>query len=385
MRFIKNLLGQIELTRLPRDQRRIVFYSEGRNYWVHLEGILTELLKRVEVPICYLSSSPDDPGLGLEHPALRSFLTDEGWVRNWFFENVDADLVVMTMPDLGNHQIKRSRHPVHYVYVHHSLVSHHMAYRPGAFDCFDTIFCAGPHHVAEMEALKQAAGLGPVNLVEHGYGRLDAILAERGAQERRERDGGHVLIAPSWGTQGVIETIGDKLVEVLLGAGNQVTLRPHPQTVRLRPDCVKQIEEKFSGHPGFVLETDVSTTRSLFESDVMISDWSGAAFDYALGQERPVVFMDVEPKINNPGYREIDLEPFERASRNEVGVVCSPTDLEAIPGKIAHLLAELDHWAERIRSYREQSVFNVGSSAVAGARWLATALEKGSVHAGTHA
>jgi YidC/Oxa1 family membrane protein insertase len=377
MRFIKHLLNQVDFGRLPRDQRRIIFYSEGRNYWVHLEGILTELLKRVEVPICYISSSPDDPGLQLEHPALRSYLTDAGWVRNWFFENIDADIIVMTMPDLENHQIKRSKHPVHYVYVHHSLVSSHMAYRPGAFDHFDTVFCAGPHHAAEMKALKQLHGRGPTNLVEHGYGRLDAILAERRAPERRERDSKHILIAPSWGPHGAIETVGDKLVAVLLDSGNQVTLRPHPQTVRLSPGCVKQIGEKYSGHPSFTLETDVSGTRSLFDSDIMISDWSGAAFDYAFGLERPVVFIDVEPKVNNPAYGEINLDPFERAGRNEVGVVCSPSELEDLPDRITPVLAETERWTERIRSYRERSVYNVRSSAIAGAQWLEAALKNG--------
>ena len=62
---------------------------------------------------------------------------------------MDVDVVVMTMPDLNQFQIKRSRFSVHYVHVQHSLVSLHMIYRKGAFDHFDTVFCSY-HHIAEI-------------------------------------------------------------------------------------------------------------------------------------------------------------------------------------------------------------------------------------------
>ena len=69
-----------------------------------------------------------------------SFKIDDGWVRNWFFENIETDVMVMTMPDINQYQVKRSRHKVHYVYTQHSLVSLHMVYRPGALDHYDSIF-----------------------------------------------------------------------------------------------------------------------------------------------------------------------------------------------------------------------------------------------------
>ena len=36
---------------------------------------------------------------------------------------------------------KKSKNKVHYVYIQHSLVSLHMAYREGAFDHYDYILC----------------------------------------------------------------------------------------------------------------------------------------------------------------------------------------------------------------------------------------------------
>ncbi len=71
-------------------------------------------------------------------------------MRTVFFSTLDVDILAMTMPDLETFHIKRSQNGVHYAFVPHSIVSTHMVYRNGAFDHFDTVFCAGPHHVAEV-------------------------------------------------------------------------------------------------------------------------------------------------------------------------------------------------------------------------------------------
>ena len=65
---------------------------------------------------------------------------------------------IMTMPDLGTFYLKRSVHPVHYVYLFHNMVSSHMTFKPGAFDHFDTIFCVGPHHIDEIRKTENHDG-----------------------------------------------------------------------------------------------------------------------------------------------------------------------------------------------------------------------------------
>ena len=154
MRYFRYLLDIIRFISLPKKQRSITFYSEGRNYWPHLEGIIKELMDESDLYICYISSDQNDPGLFINHERYFSFNIDEGFFRNWLFENIDTYLLVMTMPDLNQFQIKKSKNKVHYVYIQHSLVSLHMAYREGAFDHYDSIFCAGPHHIKEIRAME---------------------------------------------------------------------------------------------------------------------------------------------------------------------------------------------------------------------------------------
>jgi len=356
---------------LPRAQRRVVFYSEGPAYWTHLQGLLTRFLDVADVPVCYFGSNRDDPGLSLTHPNLTSFLVDEGWVRDWLFENIDTDLVVLTTPDLHQHQLKRSRHDVHYVYVQHSLVSLHMAYRPGAFDHFDTVFCAGPHHVSELRALEVQRGTRRKNIVEHGYARLDQILA--GLLDRQQSSPGaelptQVLIAPSWGPNGIIERLGNAPVEALLRAGHRVTLRPHPQTTRLNRAAVDSIVKSNQHNPLFEYDDDVSSTSSLLASDVMVSDWSGAALDYAFGLGKPVIFIDTPRKVNNSDYAAIDIEPFESSIRNIVGEIVAEDRLAELGDVVRRLI---DHSTRNdMRDLAERHVFNLGRSSDVGATAL---------------
>ena len=110
VKFVQYLRNVIRFLQLPTQMRRLTFYSEGKNYWGYLEPLLTELLALSDVPVCYISSDEDDPGLLLVHPNYRKFVIDEGHVRDWLFRNIETDVFVMTMPDLHQYQVKRSRH-----------------------------------------------------------------------------------------------------------------------------------------------------------------------------------------------------------------------------------------------------------------------------------
>ena len=372
MRFLRCLSAVISFMQSPRSQRRLVFYSEGRNNWPHLEGLILSCLGQSRVYVTYLSSDPFDPGLQYASERFRAFEIGDGAIRTWLFANIDTDVMVMTIPDLENYQLKRSRHPVHYVYVQHSLVSLHMIYRTGAFDHYDTIFCSGPHHVQEVRALEQLADSTAKQVVEHGYARLSAIINEAqhySPPPRQDDQPLHVLVAPSWGPQGTIESHGDELVDVLLQAGFEVTLRPHPQTAKLAGGVLEQIRHRHGGNSLFHFEDNVAGQGSLFHSHVMISDWSGAALEYALGLGKPVVFIDVPRKVNNPDYTALDLEPIEVSIREQIGAIVHFSKLESLPNVLHESIAAATDSSNYTR-LRNQLVFNIGTQDEVGAQFL---------------
>ena len=322
MAFFRSFSALLNLRQLPRDQRRITFYSEGKNYWPHLKHLLQCVLS-ADIPVCYITADPADPVVDVQHPRLTVFVIDSDHARIWLFENIDTDIMIMTMPDLHQYQIKRSRYPVHYLYVQHSLVSLHMVYRRGAFDYFDSICCAGPHHAAEIRAMEQFYASKPKKLLSYGYPWLDEIRQSSGNHwSQDQHDHLHVLLAPSWGKEMILESgLGAKIVDHLLNLGHTVTLRPHPQTLKLTPKIVQSIVRQHQFNSCFHFESHVAGQDSLHQSDMMITDWSGVALDYAFGLSKPVNFMDVPRKINNPDYHKLGIEPLEVLIREQIGKV----------------------------------------------------------------
>ncbi|MDP7602484.1 MAG: CDP-glycerol glycerophosphotransferase family protein [Alphaproteobacteria bacterium] len=357
---------------LAEEQREIVFYSEGSEYWVHLEPLIRHLVNDFKRTVCYLSSQADDPGLAQDHPGILPFQIGDATVRTAVFRALKARVLVMTMPDLQTLYVKRSAYPVHYVHVFHAIVSTHMVYRKNAFDHFDTLFCVGPHHMEEVRRAEELYGLKPKNLVEHGYGRLDSIMhnAGSGGAEPGSNDLPRILLAPSWGgfgRQGLLETAGRELITTFLDAGFHVTLRPHPMTRRLLPEMLAELVAKFADRPHFVYEGNVAPESSLHAADLMLSDWSGASFDYAYGLERPVLFIDVPRKINNADHGELGIEPLEAKVRSEIGVIVPPDQIARAPEVARQLVADAAGYAERIRQSRSRWVYNVGNSGRRGA------------------
>lgn len=362
--FLIHLNNTIKFYLLPRECRRLVFYSEGENYWVHMEGLINELLINSSISVCYISSNKNDPGLLLEHQDYKAFVIGDGFIRNWFFENVDTDILVMTMPDLHCFQVKRSIHKVHYVYIQHSLVSLHMVYRKGAFDYFDTIFCAGPHHVKEIRKIESTYNLPKKDIVIHGYERLDSIIACKVKDRLPEGviSPLHVLIAPSWGENSLVETnIALDIIEQLFEAEIKVTLRPHPQTIIFSSHKIRLILKKYFKHPLFNYESNIAGQNTLHDSDIMISDWSGVALDYALGLDKPVIFVNTGRKVNNPDYTDIDIEPLEVSIRNEIGAVIEVNQIHQIVKSINDLMSGFS-----IDEKVKQNVFNIGNSSAVG-------------------
>ena len=373
--FLRERRAMKEFESLDSSFREIVFYSEGSGDWPHLGPVVEMLIADHDVDVSYLTSDPADPGLALDHPRLRGFMIGSGTVRTILFARIDCAHFVMTLPDLDALWLKRSPNPVHYVYLFHSTNSTHAAYRKGAFDAYDTILCVGPHHVDEIRKTEERYGLRPKELVEHGSVKLDTVLAEVGARAATAENRGtnQVLVAPSWGDCSLIERpVGTELVDVLLEAGYETVLRLHPMTPRRLPELVPTLRARYGKHPGFVLEEDMNAVDSWLGSDVMISDWSGAAIEYAFALQRPVVYVDTPQKTVNADWRDIDVVPFEDAIRREIGRVVTEDQIDTVPAVIQALLADAASRREQALAARDRSVFNVGSSARVAAEYLAS-------------
>ena len=379
MKFLSISLGREwkELKKfesLEPSVRSIVFYAENTGSIVHLQPLIDELTESLERDICYITSNSSDPILTTKNNKIHAFYIGNGTARTKLFLSLKADVLVMDMPDLETFHIKRSKsYPVHYVYIFHSMFSVHSYLRKGAVDHFDTIFCVGSHHIKEIQTTEDVYGLKTKNLIEYGYGHLDTLLEKTLTlrQQIPSNNGKkHIIIAPSFGVNSLLEIKSLEIIKILLDAQYHVTVRPHPITTRKSPNIIKRIQDEFQSNSDFILETDISSYDSFYASDCMISDWSGVSMEYAFSLERPVIFIDVPKKINNPDFEDINCEPIEISIRTEIGDVISPNQLSELPNKINSLLENVEKFRKQIHEVCLRTVFNVGRSRIIGAKHI---------------
>ena len=357
--------------KLDKRDRSIVFYLENESDFIFFKPIVEKLTQEYDTKICYVTSSKTDPMLNCNNKNILSFYVGDGVARSNFFINLKATIMVMTMPDLETFHIKRSKvYPVHYVYIFHSLNSTQRAYKKTAFDNFDTIFCIGNYQIIEIQTRERKFNLRGKKLIKHGYGRLDTLINEvlNTNVRKNTSDKKVVLIAPSWGDYGLIETKGQEIVSTLLDSGFDVILRPHPVTLKKSNKIIQKIEKEFKDNLNFKLETDIRSTESWFLCDCMISDLSGAAIEYAFAFEKPVLYVVTPEKIVQEN--EIGLVPLEEKIRSEIGEIVSLSQLSLIPSKINQFLLSQNKFKEKIQKLREETIFNIGNSGEQGAKHL---------------
>jgi len=360
--FFRGFQGYRAYRKLPKSQKNVVFYSESFQDWHHLKPLLNGLLEQ-KIAVTYVTSDERDPGLIKQSSNYRSIFIGSGFFRILFFQYLEAKLFVLTMLDLNNFELKRSIHPVHYVYLFHTLGSTHMIDHDNSYDHYDTILCAGPHQKKEIGLREGSKGLDKKNLVAYGYPRLEKLIQ---LNAKPDNDKKVILLAPTWGENSIINLVGMEICTIIIEQGYSLILRPHHETLKRSPELINEIEQNFLHHDSFKLVKEMGDSESLLQSDLLICDWSGTAIEYALGLEKPIIFIDIPPRVRNPNWKEIQSEPLEMSIREKVGCIISPSKLEDLPITIAQLLNDNQTFSDQIKSLREEFVYNLGDSETVG-------------------
>lgn len=390
----KKLFGDADSKREKADYKQffkvvnkhLVFYSEGSGFYKYFQGIIEYLLQNTNLVIHYVTSDPRDAIFerSKSQPRIKPYYIGEKRLITLMMK-MDADVVVMTMPDLENYHIKRSylRKDIEYIYIPHGMDSLNLTMRTGSMDHFDTVFCTGKHQKEEIEKTEILYQLPKKNLVEWGYTLLDGMRAdyEKTKQSRAvseadaEASQKTILIAPSWQKDNIVDSCLDNLLDNLTGKGYKVIVRPHPQHVRHQPERMQRLKEQFEKNGDIEIQTDFSSNSTVFEADLMITDWSGIAYEYAYTTCKPVLFIDTPMKVMNPEYQRIQVEPINIWMREQIGAVLKPEEMNQAAGTVADLLSHAADYQEKIDSFVKEYVYNLGSSAEVGAKYIIASIQ----------
>jgi YidC/Oxa1 family membrane protein insertase len=348
----------VEFNKLNSEFRKIVFYAEDIQSQNYLLDLVKELLTTFNEDVCYLTSCREDT-IFLEkkkYPKLRAFYIGSGIVRTWTFINLKADLMIMTMPDIENFHIKKSKvSQVHYLYIFHALVSTHSNYRKAAFDSYDTIFCTGKQQIKEIRETEKYYDLARKNLYRDGYRPLEYLIRENQSFPKNIADKLKILIAPTWGQNNILEHCIFELLDTLVNAKVEIYLRPHPMTLRNNYNKIHELKLKYEENTNICIQENSAERSILFESDILITDWSGIGIEYGLGLEKPVIYIDIPKKNNNPEHDKINITPMEVTIRSEIGKVVKQNEIQDINDIIWEALNTYD--VKKISKVREKYVF----------------------------
>jgi len=352
---------------LKTDPRALLIYSEGAVYFKFFEDIAAEVREQSDLVVYYATSDPDDPCFAMRDKRFRVY-----YVSSLLFLLTllcRAKALLMTMPDLGQLNIKRSIQGSHHFYLFHGMGSSHMVLRKGALDHYDSIFCVGPHQVREIRKTEQLYDLPAKNLIHAGYPLLDRMYSahqsrgtSNGAHDKRQKT---CLIAPSWAPDNIIGPCLETIALSLAESGFAVIIRPHPEQLKRQPETVQTLLASLQAVDNVTFELKPVSNDSLHTADVLITDWSSIAFEFAFGTERPVLFVDTPMKVNNPEYEKLELVPLEIGLREQIGEVLGLEELDRVVEVVTKLTMNPEEQRQSISRAREDHVFNFGRAAPA--------------------
>lgn len=353
------------------EQKQLVFYSEKNGFYKYYQNVIETILNKTDIIIHYITGDPRDEVFALANDRFRVYYIGENKLIVLMMK-MEADIVVMTMPDLQKYHIKRSlvKDDIEYIYLDHGIGSDNLMLRKHALDYFDTIFASNEIGKAEIRAQEKCYGLKEKTIVEFGSGLIDNMIAAHKADGSNINAKRTILIAPSWQEENILDSGIDEILENILGKGYHVIVRPHPQYVRHFEDKLLALSERYADKEDFELQMDFASNETVFRADILMTDWSSIAYEYSFTTLKPTLFINTPMKVMNPDYEEIGVLPFDIEIRDKIGISIDLNQLGEIEAVVEKLLNDRMFSMEEMEKIREKYLYNVGTSGEVGAKYI---------------
>ena len=360
--------------------KHLVFYSESNGFYKYFKGIIEYLLEHTNIIIHYITSDYNDNIFNLEkeNKQIKAYYIDEKKLITLMMK-MDADVVIMTMPDLDSYHIKRSyvRKNIKYIFIPHGIDSINLTQRYKSINSYDIFFACGKYQRIEAEKTYELFNINRT-IFNWGYSLLDEMIMEYEKKSKNiNKKTKSILIAPSWQKDNICDLCLDNLLDKLKSEKNyEIIVRPHPQEVRHMKEKFEALKERYKKNKNIIIQTDFSKNDTIFNADILITDWSSIGYEYAYTTKKPVIFIDTPMKIMNPNYKDIDVEPINIWSRNIIGKSIKVEEIDKINDVIQYLLKNSNKYEKDITKLLNDSIYNLGSSNEKGAEFVIECIQK---------
>ncbi|MBR5040684.1 MAG: CDP-glycerol glycerophosphotransferase family protein [Clostridiales bacterium] len=294
--------------KISKEKIPLVIFSDHKRYWTTFEPIVDELEKRQQKTI-YFTCSEDDPALSKKYEHITCEYIGEGNKAFAKLNVLNASVVLSTTPSLDVFQWKRSQNVNCYIHIPHAA-SDITLYRMFGIDHYDAFILSGEYQEKQIRKLEELRDIKPRDIELCGIPYMDEMKKrlenQKSAPEQDQTDHEQpehertVLLAPSWGESGILSRFGEKLIDSLIATGYKVIVRPHPQSFTSEKALVDKLMEKYNDTSKITWNRDNDNFDVLNTSDILISDFSGVMFDYALVFDKPILYTKTEEFKKNP-------------------------------------------------------------------------------------
>ena len=269
------------------SKAKIIIYGEDKRYYNVFKPIIEELIN-LEIPTIYYSSSEDDKIFEIKSDFLKSEFIGTGNKAYAKLNFIEADICLMTTPNLDVFQLKRSKGVKKYVHITHSSAET-STYCLYSLDFFDAVFLNGEHQIRDIRELENKRNTIIKDLYVVGNPYLDELSKMKETITKENNNKKTILIAPSWGMNCLFRRFGEKLLDNIVNSDYNIIIRPHPQSLISDKDIIDKFQNRYKYKNNVEWDFNRVNIYSLSKADIMISDFSGVIFDYAFLFEKPVI------------------------------------------------------------------------------------------------
>lgn len=343
-----------------QEKLPLVMFSDDKRYWVNFRPIADELEKRGQEAY-YYTASPDDPALESSYQHIHPVFIGEGNKAFSRMNFLQASIVVATTPGLDVYQWRRSRDVDRYVHITHAP-NDITSYEMFGIDDYDALLLSGDYQVHQVRQLEQLRGLPAKECVVAGLPYMDEMarrLAQAGPLPPHPRT---VLLAPSWGATAIFARYGASIIDALLATGYHIIVRPHPQSFRSESVMIQSLMQRYPDSAQLEWNRDADNFEVLRRSDIMISDFSGVLFEFAMVYDKPVITADVsyDPSPYDAWWLDEPLWTYEILPK--LGPQLRPQELGGLKALIDATLED-PSWAQGRQLARDQAWMHPGEGA----------------------
>lgn len=350
--MLETILNYRKFISTDKEFKNIVFYSEGEDYDHFYLPYINSCLKN-KIKFSYVSSGKKIPFE--KNVNSKFFFIGDSFIRTLFFFLLDCKNLITTMPDLENFFLKKSSRCNNYIYFFHSMFSMNTIYNHNAFSHYDTILCS--NKISANEVKDYFFSNNKAKFVNLGYPKIDNIN-ERYNEKNKNILIKSILFAPSWGNEDENFNIYKILISQLIKEGYLVNFRPHPATLKYSKKTLDKVFKDLADNKNFNLSHEKNNLNDYLQNDLVITDWSGAAIEFALATKKRCIFFNSKQKIRNKKLSSSEnLKSLEIIFKTQVAENFDLNNFNQIFKKISSS-EYLNQYEKKIELFRKEYLYN---------------------------